>query len=232
LPHGFQTAENTDYGGFAELLSIEENLRGYNAHFVSKMARYFQGKQSVLEFGAGIGTLAIEWQKQTNVKPVCLEIDARQQQMIVERGFECYGSIGEAPKKFDGVYSSNVFEHIEDDLGVLKQLRSIMLDGAVLAVYVPAFKQLYSAVDKSFGHYRRYQRAELMDKATGAGFRVMECYYADCIGYLAWLGASAKFASAASLRFYDKWVYPVSATLDDLFMRRVAGKNLLLIAKN
>jgi SAM-dependent methyltransferase len=234
----FQTDENTEYGGFAELLSIEENLRGYNADVVSKVAQYFAGKTSVLEFGAGIGTLAIEWEKQTGVKPECLEIDSKQQQVIAERGFVCYKSIGAVDKKFDGIYSSNVFEHIEDDLGVLKQLQLILADGGVLAIYVPAFMQLYSKIDKSLGHYRRYHRAELMDKARGAGFEVIDCYYADSVGFLAWYGAKltgnhggANLGSTAGLLFYDKWIYPLSRTLDRLFMRRVAGKNLLLIAK-
>jgi SAM-dependent methyltransferase len=192
------------------------------------MARHFQGKVSVLEFGAGIGTLAIEWQKQTNVRPECVEVDAELQQAIVERGFPCYPSIGAVEKKFDGIYSSNVLEHIEDDLNVLKQLRSIVTDGGVLAVYVPALMQLYSATDRSFGHWRRYRRAELIDKAKAAGFEVIDCYYVDSLGLLAWFTA---MWSEKSLRFYDTWIYPVSGALDDLFMRHIAGKNLLLIAK-
>ena len=192
------------------------------------MARYFQGKRCVLEFGAGIGTLAVEWEKQTKLKPECLEIDAERQQVIIERGFECYRSIGAVARKFDGIYSSNVLEHIEDDLSVLKELRSIMADGGVLAVYVPAFMQLYTATDRSLGHCRRYHRAELIDRAKTAGFQVIDCYYVDSIGLLAWFAARW---SGRSLRFYDTWIYPVSRRLDHLFMRRVAGKNLLLIAK-
>jgi SAM-dependent methyltransferase len=234
----FQTGENTEYSGFGELLSIEDNLRSYNADIVAKIASYFEAKSSVLEFGAGIGTLAIEWHKQTGAKPECLEINAKQQRMIVERGFTCYPSIDAPAKKFDGIYSSNVLEHIEDDLGVLKELRSIMSDGAVLAVYVPAFMHLYSEIDRSLGHYRRYRRSELIAKARRAGFQPIDCYYADSIGYFAWFGAklsarkrTANPAGPASLRFYDKWVYPVSRALDALFMRRVAGKSLLLIAR-
>jgi SAM-dependent methyltransferase len=214
--------------GFGELLAIENNLRRYNADIVKKMARYFQGRHAVLEFGAGIGTLAIEWQKQTNVKPECLEIDPKRQQIIEERGFKCYASLGAAARKFDGIYSSNVLEHIEDDRGVLEELRSSMADGGVLALYVPAFRQLYSSLDRSLGHCRRYQRAELIEKTSNAGFQVIDCYYADSLGVLAWFAATW---SAGHLQFYDHWIYPVSRTLDDLFPRRVAGKNLVLIAK-
>ncbi len=223
----------SDHEWFRRLLLIENNLTGYNADIVSKMARHFQDKRCVLEFGAGIGTLATEWHRQTNVRPECLEIDAELQQAIVERGFRCYPSIGAVEKQFDGIYSSNVLEHIEDDLSVLKQLRSSISEGGVLAVYVPALMQLYSATDRSFGHCRRYGRAELIDKAKAAGFEAIDCYYVDSVGLLAWF-ASTWFAatwSGKSLRFYDKWIYPVSRALDDLCMRRIAGKNLLLIAK-
>ncbi len=213
----------------SELLSIENNLRGYNADIVSKMARHFQGRRSVLEFGAGIGTLAIEWEKQTNVKPECVEIDLNRRQIIRDRGFKCYSAISEIAKRFEGIYLSNVLEHVEDDLGVLKELTGVMSDGAVLAVYVPAFRQLYTALDRSLGHRRRYRRAELIDKATTAGFELIDCHYVDCIGLLAWFFAS--LSNAARLRFYDKWLYPFSRTMDHLFMRPLAGKNLLLIAR-
>jgi SAM-dependent methyltransferase len=233
-----QNDTNTEYQSSAELVAIEEHLKGYNADIVAKMARYFKGKHSILEFGAGIGTLAIEWQKQTGVKPECIEIDLKQQQIIQNRGFVCHRSIADVDKKFDGAYSSNVFEHIEDDVSVLRDLHSSMAEGALLSVYVPAFRCLFSEIDASLGHYRRYNKAELTEKVILAGFKVVDCYYSDVIGFFVWFGAKflgsrdgGSMASSASLQFYDKWVYPLSRTLDDLFMRRLLGKNLLLIAR-
>ncbi len=232
-----QNDAHTEYQSSAELVAIEENLKGYNADVVSKMARYFEGKRSILEFGAGIGTLALEWQKQTGVKPDCVEIDLKQQQIIQNRGFVCHRTIADAGRKFDGIYSSNVFEHIDDDVSVLEELHSVMCEGAVLCVYVPAFACLFSRIDALLGHYRRYDKAEFRDKVTRAGFKIVDCYYSDVIGFFAWFGANlfgerdgGSIANAASLRFYDKWIYPVSRTLDALFMRRLLGKNLLLIA--
>jgi SAM-dependent methyltransferase len=230
----FETGDGPEYSGFADLLSIEDNLRAYNADIVSKIARYFEGKRSVLEFGAGIGTLAVEWEKQTGVKPECLEIDGKQQEIIAGRGFACYQSIDAVSgRKFDGVYTSNTLEHIDDDLGALKQVHSVMRDGGILAVYVPAFMCLFSEFDRSIGHYRRYDRDGLVDKAQRAGFQVIDCCYADCLGFFAWFAKLKLFGGATltGLRFYDKWVYPLSNTLDALFMRQVLGKNLLLIAR-
>ena len=93
----------SDYSGFAELENAEANLRCYNAGIVSKMSAHFKNKTSILEFGAGIGTLAIEWRRQTGITPECLEVDAGQQQIIASRGFVCYGSPAAIEKHFDGV---------------------------------------------------------------------------------------------------------------------------------
>ncbi len=234
----FQTDTQTEYVGSAELLAIEQNLRYYNSDIVSKMTRYFAGKRPVLEFGAGIGTLAREWHKETGVKPECLEIDARQQQTILDRGFACYGSLGAVTKKFGGIYSSNVLEHIEDDVRILEQLNALLVDGGILAIYVPAFMCLFSNIDKSLGHYRRYHKAELIDKAVRTGFQIVTCQYVDSIGFFSWYAAKllgnvdgANLSSSRSLRFYDSWLYPISRALDALFAKRLVGKNLLLVAK-
>jgi len=227
------------YSGFPELLAVEEHLPGYNAYIVRRMAQYLAGGKSVLDFGAGIGTLAIAWEKQTGIKPECLEVDTRQRQMIVERGFTCYPSTEAVRKRFAGIYSSNVLEHIEDDLGALKQVRSLLAEGGLLAVFVPAFMSLFSAFDSSLGHYRRYARAELIEKVRSAGFQVVLCEYVDCLGFYAWFlkmkllrgNAGVKLPNATELRFYDRWIFPASTLLDRLLMRRVVGKNLLLFAK-
>ena len=127
-------------------------------------------------------------------------------------------------------YSSNVLEHIEDDVQALRDLHQVMSEGAALAIYVPAFMFLFSKIDRSLGHYRRYGRAELVEKVTRAGFRVRDCYYSDSIGLLAWFAARF-FWNSNGFRSYDRWIYPVSRALDELFLKRVAGKNLLLIAQ-
>jgi len=233
----YQNERNTDYGGFTELVAIEKNLRGYNSDLVLKMSKYCK-EGSVLELGAGIGTLAIEWEKRTGVKPECLEVDDRQRRMIRERGFVCYKSIDEIKKKFDAIYSPNVFEHIEDDVKVLKEVSTIMTEGAILAVYVPAFMCLFSDIDRALGHYRRYHKAELIQKAKGAGLKVVDCHYADSLGFFAWFAMKlfgnktlANFRNTANLRFYDKWLYPLSTKIDALCMKRLIGKNLILIAQ-
>jgi predicted SAM-dependent methyltransferase len=182
----FQTESNQEYGGLSELEQIEQNLPGYNADIVSKLSQHMLGRKQVLEFGAGIGTLALEWERQTRVKPECLEIDPRQQAIIQERGLVCYRSASEITKRFDGIYTSNVLEHIENDTATLQQLSTLLVERGLLAIYVPAFMCLFSDTDQSLGHYRRYRRADLICKVVQAGFEVVHCQYVDVLGFFAW----------------------------------------------
>ena len=69
--------------------------------------------------------------------------------------------------EFDTVISVNVLEHIEDDLGAVKNIREVMENGKAILV-VPAHKWLYGSMDKHIGHYRRYSKnsmQELLDAA-------------------------------------------------------------------
>ena len=68
------------------------------------------------------------------------------------------------PPGVDLIYTSNVLEHIDDDLAALKQLRATLSPGGRIAIYVPAMQVLYSDMDRSLGHYRRYGRQELLAK--------------------------------------------------------------------
>ena len=137
------------------------------------------------------------------------------------------------------VYTSNVLEHIEDDLSVLKEIKEKIKPGGALAIYVPALPFLYTDMDKKVGHYRRYTRSELIKKVSLAGFTVQESFYNDSLGVLATLIVKvlgyknkAGLGSPKSIVLYDKIIYPTSKILDRLIFRRVIGKNLFLFAVN
>ena len=99
--------------------------------------------------------------------------------------FDCYDNINQIDELFDGVYTSNVLEHIKDDVHALKQIRSVMKPQSNLVVYVPAFKCLYSPWDASVGHLRRYEKKELLSKLDAAGFEVTKIIYVDTLGFFA-----------------------------------------------
>jgi SAM-dependent methyltransferase len=237
-----QNNKNTNFGCTNELFHSAKFLENYNSDIVRQLCGDNKSSKNVLDFGAGIGTLSILWERLFNIKPDCLEIDDNQKNIITERGYQCYSRIGDLNKKYDLIYSSNVFEHIEDDVSVMKTLKSYLAPGGIISIYVPACRSLYSYFDEYAGHYRRYQRRELINKLNEAGFVVLQCRFVDVIGFFSWFYIKlvgkridlneSQLVSNKSLILYDRWIYPLSRIIDKIGMQYLFGKNLLIIAKN
>jgi len=225
-----QNEEKTDYAGIEELWKNEKLLNNYNRDIVHKLSKFSTQNSKVLEFGAGLGTLAKLWQSEKNNKPECLEIDASLRKLLLGRGFLCHKTLEEINKTYDLIYTSNVLEHIKDDVSVLKKLNKKIKVNGCLAIYVPAFMFLYNHLDSSVGHYRRYEKKELIEKLLLANFRIKECYYSDSIGFFTWLFVRSK-GTDSKLKFYDKFIYPFSNLLDSTGFKYLFGKNLIVIAQ-
>lgn len=235
-PKNAQSDSHTKYAGSDELWAGERYLVNYNQDLIAKLTKNKEHLKDVLEFGAGIGTLATLWEQATGIKPECLEIDPKQRSIIEERGFHCYDSLNSIVKKYDLIYTSNVLEHIEDDQQALEQLNSKLKDGGSLIIYVPAFQLLYSELDDKVGHYRRYQKKDLLAKLTRSGFIVSQSCFSDSIGFFAWLyikikGYSPGNSGDKSMRIYDKYIFPFSRLLDAVGCKYFFGKNLLVYAQ-
>lgn len=233
----FQTGQQAAYAGTAELWTNEQCLPRYNHDVVHLLSLGGRAQAPTLEFGAGIGTLARRWQNTVGQAPDCVELDPDLRRILSGRGFRAFANVAEAGRTYRHVYTSNVLEHIEDDMAALGQLRDVMLPGGMIAIYVPACMAIYSALDRKIGHFRRYGRAELRQKLLDSGFCIDLIEYRDCAGFLAWwlssrlAGAETAAISPGMLRCYDRFCYPVSRLLDRLGMSRVLGKNLFALAR-
>lgn len=209
--------------------------RRYNAFLVRTVVEAAGQATSALDFGAGLGTFA-EALRNRGFEVGCVEVDPALRQRLADRGFATYAGLEAVPP--DSVpfaYSLNVLEHIEDDAGVLRDLASRLAPGGRLLLYVPAFQVLYSSMDRKVGHFRRYRRAGLFDLVGAAGLEAERAEYVDCLGWLASLvfkvaGNDSGDLSPRSVALYDRVVFPVSRVLD-LGLRRVLGKNLLVLAR-
>lgn len=244
-PKNKQTISNSDYSGIEELFDTEQGLEFYNRDIVKKILKALgllartKAPSLIVDFGAGTGALAEVMKQQHGLKPICVEIDPKLIEILKSKGFQTYTDISLIPGLVNSVYTSNVLEHIENDTDALVSIKKKMLLGALLVIYVPALPFLFSEMDAKVGHYRRYTKKELLEKVSQAGFGIRDCYYNDCLGVLAWgslklFGYKGKsgIGSKKSLIIYDRVVYPISMLLDFLFMKRLMGKNLFLIASN
>ncbi|UGB37564.1 class I SAM-dependent methyltransferase [Frateuria soli] len=81
-------------------------------------------------------------------------------------------------QRFGLLMALEVLEHIEDDLGALRQWRAWAAPGARLLLSVPAHQTRWNARDVWAGHVRRYERQQLAGLFQAAGFAVerIECY--------------------------------------------------------
>lgn len=72
----------------------------------------------------------------------------------------------------DIVVILNVLEHIEDDVGALKNIYRILKPGGRVVIEVPAGPSLYDSYDMQLQHFRRYSLYELCCKLEAIGFKV------------------------------------------------------------
>lgn len=78
---------------------------------------------------------------------------------------------------FDLVTNFDVLEHIEDDGGFLRDLRTVLKDNGHVLVTVPAYQFLWSDLDRLLGHARRYNKRDLVMSFEKAGYTVTIASY-------------------------------------------------------
>jgi len=82
-----------------------------------------------------------------------------------------------ATDSFDLAVSLDVIEHLEDDLGALRELRRTVAPGGSLLLTVPAYPWLWSGHDEINHHHRRYTRRSLQRVAQQAGWEQVRTTY-------------------------------------------------------
>jgi len=223
------------YWGLVELEKLELNLNHYNHYIVTQFINHATSKNRVLDFGAGIGTLSNIWKKLEGTSSItCLEPDERQVKIILERGLSGFTSISE-DSEFDYIFTSNVLEHIDDDRAAIKFLFNQLSADGKIGIFVPANKYIYSHIDKKLEHFRRYGKRELVKKVAESGFKIDSCVFVDSLGLFAWVFLKIfklQMSESASrlLPIYDKFIWPISQFLDNIGLKYLFGKNLLLLA--
>ena len=231
-----QTSKNRNYSGTDLLSKGEEDLYRYNRWIVRKIVTHsnFDNSLKVLDYGSGIGTLALIFKSLFSVMPDCVEIDPNQVKILINRGFVTYSNLQSVQKKYDLIYSSNCLEHIYNDVETLKSLRSHLKRKGKLILYLPACQSIWSSMDFRVGHFRRYDKKMLRSKLLESGFRVKHIKYCDSIGYFLsiffkFFGDEKGEPSSLSLKFYDFLLLPLSIRLDFL-TSNFFGKNIFVVA--
>ncbi len=237
-----QNDSNPEYLGDGILSEIDANLVKYSKHVVGLILNSVQpfrleaGK--ILDFGAGQGTLSEIFRNQTGIVPFCAELDPKLLSILEGKGFPTYQFLSEVDTKFDLIYSSNVLEHIEFDVRILKILVDKLEPGGRVAIYVPAFPILFSKLDQNVGHFRRYKKKELVEKLEMVGLKVLKKEYTDSVGFFATLllksvgfSFSPNRQTSYLMQLYDNLIVPISIALDRICFKYMFGKNLFVVAE-
>lgn len=134
----------------------------------------------------------------------------------------------------DTIMLINVLEHIEDDVSALKAFARVLKPSGHLLLFVPALAWLFSALDRRYGHYRRYYRQPLARMVIAAGFEIVNVRYIDILGVLPWwllntIGGKTDFEPTL-IKLYDRLGVPLTRAIESL-VPPPFGKNIILIAR-
>lgn len=82
--------------------------------------------------------------------------------------------------QYDLIVACEVFEHIQDDDSAFKAVNELLHPGGYFIFSVPAFMRKWGAADEYAGHYRRYERADILVKFQQHGFEIEKLW---CYGF-------------------------------------------------
>jgi SAM-dependent methyltransferase len=82
-------------------------------------------------------------------------------------------------ESFDLVTGLDVVEHLDDDVGGLKEMRRVLRPGGRALLFVPAFMFLWGVQDDVSHHRRRYTLKGLKEVVKAAGLEVEIATYAN-----------------------------------------------------
>jgi SAM-dependent methyltransferase len=114
-------------------------------------------------------------------------------------------------QRVDTVVCLNVLEHIEDHLGALTSIHTVLEPDGRLILLVPNDPRAFGTLDTALGHYRRYTPATLEAVLTETGYELEKMLRFNRIAMPGWrfTGQVMKSTtlSPVSLRIFDKFVW-------------------------
>ncbi len=213
-------------------LEIMSELKNYN-DFVNKIMLKFIKTGPVLDFGSGFGIFC-KFLNTSGFQCHGLEIDKEALSQSKKNKIKTFTDLSEIDILYPVITSLNVLEHIDDDENAIKEITKKMEKDGLLILYVPASMKAWSQMDIDAGHYRRYEKKEIIKKLENNNLKVVHFSFKDCAGWLIlvifrFLKIKPKF-NKKLLILYDKLFFPFLKYID-LIGGRFFGKNIFVVAK-
>jgi SAM-dependent methyltransferase len=225
--------------------TIENRLGGTAApHYRAwqiEMVRAYCGRR-VLELGPGMGHFAAELDALGLDRLVLADVEdyalehlrakyhGRDDVDVVR--LEVPGPV-EVGEPVDTIVAMNVVEHIDDDIGALRDLATALVPGGRVVIWVPGYPQLYGEFDRKVGHVRRHTPKTLTDHVTRAGLDVEVCRPVNLFGGFAWWLAVRRggvgYPKPWLVWLYDNVGIPATRLLER-FVRPPFGQTVFCVA--
>jgi SAM-dependent methyltransferase len=193
-----------------------------------------------IEIGSGLGDYALEWAEHLP-RFTASEADPDRLVLLKERLADRPDiDVREMllPTSVRGDYSSavsyNVLEHIEDHVGALRSMSTLVRPGGRIILIVPAFMFAMSQVDIATGHVRRYTKKTMRAALTEAGLEIEKLHYANALGLIGYYGATSIFKLAPKegpmVKLYDSLVLPVTKAAERV-VKPPFGQSVFAVAR-
>ena len=136
--------------------------------------------ETVLEIGAGLGSFGAMLAERYEY--VGLEPDLQSYEVAAERigdaGRVLFETVEEfqPDHQFDLVCAFEVLEHVEEDRVVLAEWLRLVRPGGYVLLSVPLRRDGYGAWDRKAGHYRRYDRGDIVGVMESVGLQSVETF--------------------------------------------------------
>lgn len=133
----------------------------------------------VLEVGCGAGALLYEISK-LGFYGEGVEVSSQAYELAKKILVNVHGIsiIEDLPKEsyemYDYLLTFEVLEHIEDDIAVMKQWKDYLKPGGLVILSVPAHKKKWNVTDLLAGHYRRYDKKDIINLVERTGFVLIQ----------------------------------------------------------
>lgn len=225
------------YTGATTLESMSQ-ARFYNKWIFNKFKNFLKGE--ILEVGCGIGNFTKTLSNYGAV--TAIDIDKNLLENIVKekdpRMRVGYGDIEKGEyffndKRFDALICINVLEHIKDDARALDNMLKLLRNKGNMILLVPIYDFLYGEIDKTIGHFRRYNPEELIARIKDLGFIITYHKKLNFPGALGWFIAGKifknKHVEADKIQLFNI-LSPLFLFIEN-FMEPIIGTSILIIAK-
>lgn len=165
----------------------------YNRWMFERLSRWVGNR--VLEVGSGIGNMSQYFADRERV--VLTDTESAYRDALRQRFGDRPGlsiaelSLPDIPpelrnERFDTIICLNVLEHIQDDIGSLEAMRTMLSSHGRLVLLVPALPFIYGSLDRMLGHFRRYTPRLLRERYTAAGLALTHLEYFNLAGIPGW----------------------------------------------